>query len=147
MEEKLRIKLTVRLFTEEKCFGPGVAELLVRVREHHSLRAASASMEMAYSMAWKIIRQSEAALGCKLLTSSTGGRGGGGAVVTPEAEQLLEAYGLCCEKLQAYAQDLLEEHFSFYSDWQAPLPDEEATQNSEASSQRPLKREKGCVME
>ena len=84
-------------------------------------------MEMAYSKAWKIIRQSEAALGCKLLTSSTGGRGGGGAVVTPEAEQLLEAYGLCCEKLQAYAQDLLEEHFSFYPHWQAPLPDEEAT--------------------
>ena len=56
MEERLRIKLTVRLFTEEKCFGPGVAELLVRVREHHSLRAAAASMEMAYSKAWKIIR-------------------------------------------------------------------------------------------
>lgn len=134
MEEKLRIKLTVRLFTEEKCFGPGVAELLVRVREHHSLRAAAASMEMAYSKAWKIIRQSEAALGCKLLTSSTGGRGGGGAVLTSEAEQLLEAYGLCCEKLQAYAQNLLEEHFSFYSDWQSPLPDEEATQKSETSS-------------
>ncbi len=100
MEERLRIKLTVRLFTEEKCFGPGVAELLVRVREHDSLRAAAANMEMAYSKAWKIIRQSEAALGCKLLTSSTGGRGGGGAVLTPEAEQLLAAYGLCCEKLQ-----------------------------------------------
>lgn len=134
MEERLRIKLTVRLFTEEKCFGPGVAELLVRVREHHSLRAAAASMEMAYSKAWKIIRQSEAALGCKLLTSSTGGRGGGGAVLTPEAEQLLAAYGLCCEKLQAYAQDLLEEHFSFYSHWQTPLSDEKAAEKSQEPS-------------
>ena len=91
-------------------------------------------MEMAYSKAWKIIRQSEAALGCKLLTSSTGGRGGGGAVLTPEAEQLLAAYGLCCEKLQAYAQDLLEEHFSFYSHWQTPLSDEKAAEKSQEPS-------------
>ena len=32
MEKKFRPVLTVRIFGEEKCFGPGVAELLRRVR-------------------------------------------------------------------------------------------------------------------
>ena len=76
----MELKLTLRLLTnEERIFGPGVAELLERVREHHSLRSAAASMEMAYSKAWRIVRTAEEGMGCKLLSSSTGGRHGGGA--------------------------------------------------------------------
>ena len=33
--------LTVRLFCGEKCFGPGMAQLLRKVQELHSLRAAA----------------------------------------------------------------------------------------------------------
>ena len=58
----MELKLTLRLLTnEERIFGPGVAELLERVREHHSLRSAAASMEMAYSKAWRIVRAAPAA--------------------------------------------------------------------------------------
>ena len=46
--------LTVRLFCGEKCFGPGMAQLLRKVQELHSLRAAAMSMNMAYSKAWTI---------------------------------------------------------------------------------------------
>ena len=89
----MELKLTLRLLTnEDRIFGPGVAELLERVREHHSLRSAAASMEMAYSKAWRIVRAAEEGMGCKLLSSSTGGRHGGGASLTPEAERLLTAY-------------------------------------------------------
>ena len=51
MEKELQLKLTVRLYTEDRtrCFGPGIATLLHRVEEHSSLRSAAASMEMAYS--------------------------------------------------------------------------------------------------
>lgn len=70
----MELKLTLRLLTnEERIFGPGVAELLERVQEHHSLRSAAASMEMAYSKAWRIVRAAEEGMGCKLLSSSTGG--------------------------------------------------------------------------
>ena len=76
----MELKLTLRLLTNgERIFGPGVAELLERVQEHHSLRSAAASMEMAYSKAWRIVRAAEEGMGCKLLSSSTGGRHGGGA--------------------------------------------------------------------
>ena len=34
-------KLSCRLFTDAKCFGPGVAQLLHAVQQLHSLRAAA----------------------------------------------------------------------------------------------------------
>ena len=70
MNRALRLKLTIRLYAGEdlRCFGPGVATLLRRVQEHRSLRAAAASMEMAYSKAWRIIRTAEEVFGCKLHT-------------------------------------------------------------------------------
>lgn len=80
----MEMKLTPRFYQNgERVFGPGVAELLKRVQEHHSLRAAAFSMEMAYSKAWQIIRTAEDGFGCKLLSSTIGGRHGGGAVLTP----------------------------------------------------------------
>ncbi|HWQ58978.1 MAG TPA: ModE family transcriptional regulator, partial [Clostridia bacterium] len=60
MGEKLGYTLTVRLFRGEKCFGPGIAELLGRVDEAKSLRAAAQQMGMAYSKAWRIIKECEA---------------------------------------------------------------------------------------
>ena len=42
----MELKLTPRFLQNgQRFFGPGVAELLERVREHRSLRAAAASME------------------------------------------------------------------------------------------------------
>lgn len=104
MEQSFRPVLTVRIFGENKCFGPGVAELLRRVRSEKSLRAASASMEMAYSKAWTVIKNAEAALGFKLLVSTTGGRHGGGATLSPEAEKLLTAYDGYCAALRSCAE-------------------------------------------
>ena len=90
----LRLAVTLRLLDGEgqRRFGPGVAALLEEVREKRSLRAAAASMGMAYSKAWRIVRTAEEALGHKLLDSTIGGRHGGGAALTEEAEALLAAY-------------------------------------------------------
>lgn len=104
MEQNFRPVLSVRIFGESKCFGPGVAELLRRVRSEKSLRAAAASMAMAYSKAWTVIKTSEAALGFKLLVSTTGGKHGGGATLSPEAEKLLAAYEGYCAALRRYAE-------------------------------------------
>ena len=117
MKNDLHALLTIRLFTDQKCFGPGIAELLHRVDEHHSLRAAAQSMEMAYSKAWTITKKAEEGLGVKLLKSTTGGKGGGGATLTEEARQILEAYDRYCEKLCAYGDSLLAEEFAFYQRW------------------------------
>ena len=63
-QNELHLKVTLRIYSDDdqRCFGPGIATLLQRVREHHSLRAGAASMEMAYSKAWRIIRTAETLL-------------------------------------------------------------------------------------
>ena len=114
MEKKLHTVLTIRLLTDEKCFGPGIATLLHHIEDLHSLRSASMKMNMAYSKAWTIVRNAEAQLGFKLLHSTTGGRHGGGATLTEEARELLTAYDGFCRELQETADALYEKYFSKY---------------------------------
>lgn len=113
MDTKLHAQLTVRMFTDRKCFGPGVARLLRGVERCRSLRAAAQEMEMAYSKAWTVIRSAEEGLGIKLLHSTAGGKGGGGAKLTVEGELLLAAYEDYCAKLERYGKELFEEQFAF----------------------------------
>ena len=112
MEQKFRPVLTVRIFGEGKCFGPGVAQLLRRVEEHHSLRAAAASMAMAYSKAWSIMKTAEQELGVPLLLSTTGGKNGGGAVLSPKAQAILTAYEDYCKTLREIAQREFDARFA-----------------------------------
>ena len=114
MTQELHPNISVRVFTDQKCFGPGLAELLHRVEEHHSLRAAAQSMKMAYSKAWTILHTAEDALGFKLLDLRTGGKNGGGAVLTDEGRRMLAAYESYCNKLRAYGDELFREEFAFY---------------------------------
>ena len=106
MEQELQLKLTIRLMTSDgqRCFGPGVAALLDQVERCRSLRAAAAAMEMAYSKAWRIVHTAEEAFGCKLLSSTTGGVHGGGAVLTPEGRRLLAAYNAYLSDVESYAR-------------------------------------------
>lgn len=121
MKTNLTVKLTARLFAEEKCFGPGVAQLLTLVDQFHSLRSAAAHMDMAYSKAWKIVKAAEEGFGCKLLRSSAGGRGGGGAVLTEEGHQILAAYEAYCARLDDYGQTLFQELFGFCASGEASV--------------------------
>lgn len=108
MFEDMRCVITARLFREEKCFGPGIAELLEGIEELNSLRAAAMRMGMAYSKAWRIIHECEEKLGFRLLYSSTGGRGGGGAEVTPEGKKLLSRFRTLEKELNKTADTLLQ---------------------------------------
>ena len=63
-------------------FGRGVADLLHGVKEYHSLNQATKEMGMAYSKAWRIVRQAEKTLGMPLLVRM----GKNGSVLTPDGE-------------------------------------------------------------
>jgi len=111
-KNELHPAVTLRLYTGTKCFGPGVAMLLQRVRTLHSLRSAAMDMNMAYSKAWTILKEAEKGLGFKLLLSTTGGKGGGGAVLTPQGDALLDAYLLCEQDLKSHAQLLFDQNLA-----------------------------------
>ena len=76
----------------EKFFGEGPARLLHAVEETGSLRAAAMSMNMAYTKALKLLSHAETALGFSLTSRVTGGKSGGGSVLTPEGKEWLARY-------------------------------------------------------
>ena len=93
----------------EKFFGEGPARLLHGIEETGSLRAASASMGMAYTKALKILGNAESTLGFPMTVRSAGGKSGGGSCLTPEGKEWLaryEAYKDAC--IQANARLYME---------------------------------------
>lgn len=58
-------------------------------------------------------RAAEQGFGCKLLYSTIGGSGGGGAELTDEARQIMAAYETYCARLNEYGQALFGELFPF----------------------------------
>ena len=49
------------------------------------------------------MRTAESVFGCKMLATSTGGKNGGGASLTPEAVSLLAAYDGYCAEVSGFA--------------------------------------------
>lgn len=131
MPQPLHPVLTLRLFTDRKCFGPGVATLLHGVERHHSLRAAAQAMEMAYSKAWRILREAETQLGFKLLASTVGGKNGGGAVLTPEGARFLAAYDAWAAEVRAEAERLFQARFGAWPETPATSDPTQFSQTEE----------------
>ena len=108
---RISFVVSPRIMGEEKFFGPGIAVLLHRVEEYHSIRQATLSMGMAYSKAWAIIRRAERELGFPLLNTTTGGKEGGGASLTIEGRAFLEKYDRFCALVNGHAQEDFETVF------------------------------------
>ena len=96
MAEKLRYTLMLRVYGEEKIFGPGIA---------------TQDMGMAYSKAWRIVKTAENALGFPLLDSTVGGKGGGSAHLTERGRRFLTAYRRFESVVHAYADEIFEDMF------------------------------------
>ena len=92
MKKQLNVQSSIRLKGDQKAFGPGIASLLEGVARLGSLRKSAADMDMSYSKAWTMIKNCERELGISLLNKKIGGKGGGGADLTGEAESLLKRY-------------------------------------------------------
>lgn len=85
-------------------FGGGCASLLEGVAEEGSLNRAAKRMGMAYSKAWRIVREAEGHLGCELLARD----GARGSALTPEGERALYAY----KTLQSELDELISKRLS-----------------------------------
>ena len=76
----------------EKFFGEGPARVLRGIEQTGSLRCAARNMNMAYTKALRLMKNAEAALGFPLITSTIGGRDGGGSRITPQGKEWLSRY-------------------------------------------------------
>lgn len=68
--------------------GHGVVLLLEGVEREHSLNRAAKSLGMAYSKAWRKVKEAEALLGCELLDRD----GARGSTLTPEGVRAVAVY-------------------------------------------------------
>lgn len=85
--------------------GKGVIELCDKVDQLGSLNKAAASMGMAYSKAWRIVKHAEEVFGVALLER----KGAQGSTLTVEGRELIFAYRAIYERLQEESQRILDE--------------------------------------
>lgn len=89
--------------------GPGKADLLEAIESSGSISGAARTMGMSYRRAWQLVDVMNQAFAEPLVDTATGGKGGGGARVTPFGRTMLERYRAMEEKAQnAVATDLDE---------------------------------------
>lgn len=107
MSDLANLKPTIRLSIMNpdaesgSLFGRGIASLCLGVRETGSLNAAAKGMGMAYSKAWRIIKDTEAALDLQLLNRD----GAHGSQLTEAGDRILDAYLAIEKKLQKQAEE------------------------------------------
>ncbi len=82
--------------------GFGRVVLLERIGEHGSISAAARSMNMSYRHAWDLVASMNRQAKRPLVIGTSGGRGGGGARLTPEGERAIEVFRAAWEDFKAF---------------------------------------------
>ncbi|WP_417465902.1 winged helix-turn-helix domain-containing protein [Kordiimonas sp.] len=77
---------------DEIAMGPGKADLLDNIAKTGSIAAAGRAMGMSYKRAWDLVEQMNRSFTEKLVETSKGGAGRGGAVVTAFGEEVVRQY-------------------------------------------------------
>lgn len=85
--------LTLRVLSRSRpAMGPGKADLLDQIAATGSISAAARAMGMSYRRAWKLVEALNADFTAPLVTTATGGKRGGGAIVTELGLDILRRY-------------------------------------------------------
>jgi molybdate transport system regulatory protein len=86
-----QLSLRIDLDGDER-IGPGKILLLENIREHGSISAAGRAMDMSYKRAWDLVDEINRICRHPAVTPQTGGRNGGGAMLTPFGAALVARY-------------------------------------------------------
>ena len=84
---------TIRiLFGASTSLGPGKIALLEAIAHCGSISAAARTMQMSYRRAWLLVEAMNQAFKQPVVLTAAGGKGGGGAEITPFGHDLLGRY-------------------------------------------------------
>lgn len=87
------------------------AELLRAVAATGSISAAAKHLDIPYRTAWQKINEMETRLGQQLVITQTGGRHGGGARLTPVAEEYLVRFSRLADDTDRFLADSFAANF------------------------------------
>jgi molybdate transport system regulatory protein len=96
-------------FAENSNLGPGKIALLEGIRTYGSVSEAARRMDISYRRAWLLLESLNKSFDTPATVNSVGGRGGGGAEVTPFGVLLIERYREVERKLNDVAGKCLKE--------------------------------------
>jgi molybdate transport system regulatory protein len=91
----------------EPVFGRGRRFLLEAIEAYGSINRAAGEVGISYRKAWSHIKAMEERLGMKLVARQTGGKNGGGTVLTDDARRFLKKY----EALEKGIQEIVDNRF------------------------------------
>ena len=74
------------------CVGPGKIALLETIDRTGSLSQAARDLGMSYRRGWQLLASLNTSFREPVVVTATGGRGGGGARVTPFGKELISRY-------------------------------------------------------
>lgn len=72
--------------------GPGKVDLLEAIHRNGSISKAAREIKLSYRRAWDMVDTMNQCFKKPLVSSSTGGKGGGGAMLTPLGERMILLY-------------------------------------------------------
>lgn len=87
----LRLRVRVVL-GPDVALGPGKADLLEGIEQTGSIAAAGRRMQMSYKRAWYLIDTMNRCFVEPVVSARKGGKGSGGAELTPTGKQVLRLY-------------------------------------------------------
>lgn len=89
----MKIKSKIWIETDEGILiSEGRVQLLKLIAETGSLNKAAKAMELSYQKAWKLVDASNKAAKHPLIETQIGGNKGGGTVLTPYGQSLINAF-------------------------------------------------------
>ena len=85
----MRLRLVLR---SGAALGPGKIDLLEAIAETGSIRAAGNRFRMSYRRAWELVAELNGMFEKPLVVAESGGRGGGGAVLTAQGRNVVKRF-------------------------------------------------------
>ena len=105
LHPELAFRLNGRLWLEgptERFMGIGRLELLEKIHRLGSISRAAQEMQMSYKRAWELVNSMNQQARQPLVSTQTGGKRGGGAVVTEAGQQLMREFEALQARFQAF---------------------------------------------
>lgn len=96
---------------EQVAFSIWRANLLKAVAEHGSISQAASQLGIHYRTAWQKINEMESRMGLKLVETQIGGAHGGGAQLTPAAQEYLAKFDQFAAEVEQAVQSAYHNHF------------------------------------
>lgn len=103
------IRIRPRIYIGKNiALGPGKIDLLEKVDQMRSISAAARALDMPYKKAWLLIESLNQGFGRPVVDTATGGKGGGGARLTPLGQALVSRYVALEQRINAASEAELQ---------------------------------------